>query len=153
MDLNEVFRPACIDLEMDAKNKEEVLSNLADLLLKDKAITSTKEYLKAVYKREAEAPTGIGNLIAIPHGKSSCILKTSVAYARLKKSIQWESCDNSPVKYVFLLAVPEENRNVNQIKLLSHIARILAQDDILGKLEKLNTVKEVIELFINENLD
>lgn len=153
MDLREVFRPSCMNLEMDAADKDEVLSKLADLLLKDKAITSKEEYLKAVYEREAEAPTGIGNYIAIPHGKSSCILKTSVAYARLKKSIEWESLDDNPVKVVFLLAVPETNRNITHLKLLSQIAQVLAKDDILEQLHKMNTNEEVIQLFMSQKID
>lgn len=153
MDLREVFRTSCMDLKMDAENKDEVLSKLADLLLEDNAITSKEEYLKAVYEREAETPTGIGNFIAIPHGKSACILKTSVAYARLKKGIEWESFDDNPVKFVFLLAVPETNRNINHLKLLSHIAQILAQDDIVEKLEKIDITEEVMELFMNQKIE
>lgn len=153
MDLRDVFRSSCMDLEMNAANKDEVLSRLADLLLEDNAITSKEEYLKAVYEREAETPTGIGNFIAIPHGKSSCILKTSVAYARVKKSIEWESFDDNPVKMVFLLAVPETNRNINHLKLLSHIAQILAQDNIVELLEKKNSAEEVIELFMSQKLE
>lgn len=153
MDLREVFRSTCMDLEMDAANKAEVLSRLADLLLEDSAISSKEQYLKAVYEREVLAPTGIGNFIAIPHGQASCILKTSVAYARLKKSIEWESLDDNPVKVVFLLAVPEENRNIEHLKLLSHIAQILAKDGILEKLEKIDSVQDVIELFISEKVE
>jgi fructose PTS system EIIA component len=146
MDFSTVLRPQIINLDMDATNKEDALQQLSELLLKDGAILSKQDYIESVYQREKEGPTGMGNSIAIPHGKSDCIVKTSVAFARLKNPIGWETLDGAPVKMVFLFAVPDNNRNIDHLKLLSQLAATLAHDETMKLLNTAGTPAKVIEI-------
>lgn len=152
MDFYSIMRPEIIELDMDAADKDDVLHKLADLFVKDGTILSTEAYLNDVYEREKEGATGMGNFIAIPHGKSDSVVKTSVAFARLKKPIQWETLDGNPVKMIFLFAVPNKNRNMNHLRILSQLASILAHDETMALLTQAKTSDEVIDIFTLQNM-
>ncbi|MBP3041736.1 PTS sugar transporter subunit IIA [Bacillaceae bacterium Marseille-Q3522] len=146
MDFSNIIRPQIINLNMKAINKDDALQQLADLFLKDGVINSKQDYINAVYEREKEGPTGMGNFVAIPHGKSDCIVKTSVAFARLKNPIEWETLDGAPVKLIFLFAVPNNNRNIDHLKVLSQLAATLAYEETLEQLKKADTPRKVIDI-------
>jgi fructose PTS system EIIA component len=147
MDFTEVLRPQIINLYMEAGDKKEVIDKLSDLLISDEAITSKEVYINDVMLRETEGPTGIGSYIAIPHGKSSSVVKISVAMARLKEPIEWETLDDEPVRIVFLFAVPDKDPSNQHLKLLSKLAAVLAHSDSQQLLLEAETVEEVIHIF------
>ena len=82
--------------------------------LKDKA-----EYEQAVLKREEESTTGIGEGIAIPHGKSEAVLKAGLAAMVVKEGTEYESMDGQPANLLFMIAVPKEANNTHIEILLS----------------------------------
>lgn len=147
MELTEVLREQIMDIHMEAKDKAEVLDKLSGLLLKDGAISSKEVYINDVLLREKEGPTGLGNYIAIPHGKSSTVKKTSVAFAKLKNPVEWETLDGNPVKIIFLFAVPDQNSNKDHLKLLSQLASVLAYDDSQQALLEAESPAEVVQIF------
>lgn len=147
MDFVEVLRPAIVDLEMEAKDKQEVITKLAELLFADGAIVSREEYINDVNEREQEGPTGIGNFVAIPHGKSDSVVKISVAMAKLQSPIPWETLDGDPVKIVFLFAVPKQNSSNEHLKLLSQLAAVLAHDDSIQLLLEVQNPEDIFEVF------
>lgn len=147
MDLIEVLRPAIVDLQMNADNKQEVIGKLSRLLWADGAILSQEDYVKDVNEREQQGPTGIGNFVAIPHGKSDSVVRTSVAMAKLKKAVSWETLDGNPVKIVFLFAVPNQNNSNEHLKLLSQLAAVLAHEDATQLLLEASDPGEIIEIF------
>ena len=149
MEFDKVMRPQIINLELDAKTKEEALDKLSDMLLKDEAIASKDAYLKDVYLREKLGPTGIGNYIAIPHGKSESVIKTSVAFAKLVNPIQWETLDGEPVKLIFLFAVPAANEDNLHLQLLSQLAAVLAYDESQEQLLNAKSAEEVLQIIVN----
>lgn len=147
MDFTEVLRESIMDLGMDAKNKEDAIGQLSELLYKDGAISSKDGYINDVFLREKEGPTGIGNYIAIPHGKSSAVQKISVAFAKLNNPIEWETLDGNPVKLIFLFAVPDKNSNRDHLKLLSQLAAVLAYEESQQALIDAKEPKEVVNIF------
>jgi len=148
MDFTQVLREEIMDLQMEAKDKDEALRKLVDLLEKAGAIESCEGFLKDVMERESEGPTGIGNYIAIPHGKSKYVKQTSVALAKLKEPISWETLDGKPVKIIFLFAVPNNDEtNHNHLKLLSQLAGILSYDEAQEKLLSVQDKGQVINIF------
>jgi fructose PTS system EIIA component len=147
MDFVEVLRPAIVDLEMEANDKQEVITKLAELLFADGAILSREEYINDVNEREQEGPTGIGNFVAIPHGKSDSVVKISVAMAKLQSPIPWETLDGNPVKIVFLFAVPKQNSSNEHLKLLSQLAAVLAHDDSIQLLLEVKNPEDIFEVF------
>lgn len=146
MDISKVLKESCIDLNLKALTKEDTLSELTDLLVKDGCISSKEEFLKDVYEREKAGCTGVGDYIAIPHGKSEAVIKTSIAIGRSNHEIQWGSLDGLPVKCIILFAV----RNIDiskHVTLLSKVASALCEDDVMEKILITDSKAEIIRLF------
>lgn len=141
--MEKMLDPKLIDLEMTATTKREVINHLARKLFENGVVNDLDNYIKDVYLREEEGITGMGNNVAIPHGKSMGVKAPGIAIGRTKEMIEWESYDEQPVNLFFLFAVPEGKDGAEMhLKLLSQIAMKLANDEILEKLKEAQDVKE-----------
>lgn len=147
MDLSKVIRSETIKLDMEATTKEEALQELTTLLFNVNAISNQENFLKDVFYRESIGTTGIGNGIAIPHGKSKFVNKTSLAIGRTKFDIEWESLDEQPVHFIILFAVTEEDKNSTHVKILAKVASNLGDDDVCAKLLQAKSPEEILEIF------
>lgn len=147
--LESVLMPENINLNLDADSKEDVLFKMATMLKNSGCIKSIDDYLKAVYERELEGLTGIGEGIALPHGRSKAVLKTAIAIAKNNKEIDWPSMDELPVKYIILLAVKDQDIS-QHVVLLSDVAKSLCDEDVIRKLLNENDKKRTIEILKGE---
>lgn len=145
MELDNILDEELISIEADYKNKEETLKALVELLNNADYINDSLEFLEAVYNREKEGVTGIGNLIAIPHGKSKSVSRPGIAITTLKEKVEWESLDDNGVRIVFLIAVGT-NDSIDHLTLLSQIARKLGNDEINSKLLNAQNKKQIIQI-------
>lgn len=133
---------------MTATNKEQALQQLASALNEAGYLTDTAGYIKDVYQRESEGSTGIGNYIAIPHGKSDSVSKIGVAIGILDQEIEWETLDDHGVKVIILFAVGSDNEGAKEhLKLLSLFARKLGRDAVVAALLDANTADDVKAAF------
>ena len=148
MEFNKVIKNQTIELNLQGRTKEEILEELTDLLVKDGAINDKDGFLKDVYDREAVSSTGIGGYVAIPHGKSKSVIRTSIAMGRTIHDIEWESLDGKPVKFIILFA--EEDKNTTHIKLLSKVAGTLADEDVCKELLTVESTEDIIRIFIDQ---
>lgn len=151
MDLSTIIDENRINLELDVANKKEALDALADMLIKSGVLSSKEGFIKDVYLREAEGQTGIGGGIAIPHGKSKSVLKTSLAIGRTKKPILWESLDDEPIQCIILFAVRDVDSTTVHVRLLGEVAGKLADEEIVEKLLTSRNSKEIISIFSQDN--
>ncbi|MDU6524678.1 MAG: PTS sugar transporter subunit IIA, partial [Enterococcus sp.] len=103
-----------------------------------------------VYLREQQGETGIGQGIAIPHGKSQAVQKTTVAIATLDKEIEWETLDGKGVEAIILFAVKDSDANTTHVLLLQQIAILLANDEFLTQLKAVTSVDELFDLIVNQ---
>ena len=143
-----VLDPKIIELNIDAKNKKEAITELSKKLKEANYIDDIDAFIEDIYIRESEAITGIGDGIAIPHGKSSYVSSVGVAIGILKNGIEWESLDDEPVKIVILFAVSDDNKAArNQLKLLSLFAGRLGNNEVVKKLKMAKTKEDVINSF------
>ena len=150
MDVKDIIDVNTIKINMNAKSKEEALIELANLLLENEYITDIEGFMKDIYTREAEGQTGIGNYIAIPHGKSDFVQKLGVAIGISEEEIPWETLDGNGVKGIILFAVGNDNEGAqNHLKLLSLFARKLGNDEVIKKLLHASKREEVKEAFSN----
>ena len=147
MNVAEVLRKERIAENLSAASKEEALAKLTDLLYESGALSDRDAFLEDVLNREAVSTTGIGNGIAIPHGKSANVKETTVAIGRLKDEVEWESVDDKPVKLIVLLAVNEEDKTGVHVKLLSGMARKLAAEQTCKRLLDAKDADEIIRIF------
>ena len=150
MVLSEVLSENIIDLELQAKSKEDVIDELSYLLFKNGKIDSVEDFVQDVMEREKEGVTGLGKGIAIPHGKSESVIKTSIAIGRTKEPIKWESLDDEPVNIIILFAVKNTDANTTHIKMLQNIAICLADDEFMIKLQGATSSAEMIQLFVEK---
>ncbi len=110
--------------ELTSETKEGVLRELVSLLAKNGKIKDEKKALEVLFEREKLGSTGIGEGIAIPHGKLSDLENIVCAFGRSKKGVDFESIDGAPVHLVFLLLAPE-NSTTEHLKALASLSRLL----------------------------
>lgn len=135
-----------IVLNLKSNRKEEVIKELAELAFAQGKITSVNDYVQTVLDREKLFTTGVGNGIAIPHGKTDSVKESMMVFAKLNQQIEWESLDGKPVDLVFLLGVPEKDANDLHLQILSRISRKLMDDNFVDKLRRSQTKDEVMDI-------
>ncbi len=132
MDLNDLITSKAIVPSLKANSKKQALQELA---LKAAAVTGLPErdIFDTLLQRERLGSTGVGNGIAIPHGKLNALDKLVGLFARLEKPIDFDALDDQPVDIVCLLLAPE-SAGADHLKALSRIARVLRDPVRIGKL-------------------
>ncbi|EMF0181236.1 PTS mannose transporter subunit IIAB [Enterococcus hirae 57-03-H11] len=145
-----VITEKLIRLEMKAKTKKEAILELSELLKENGIIKDVDDFSSDVFQREKEGITGIGNGVAIPHGKSASVIQTSLVVGKVETPIPWESLDKQPVKVIILFAVKDTDANTVHIKLLQKVAMLLAEDTIIEKMNQATSKAELMELLAKE---
>jgi nitrogen PTS system EIIA component len=132
MPLTDLVVPNAVIPALKVNNKKQAISELA---AKAAALTgqNEREILEILLQREKLGSTGVGNGVAIPHGKLPKLNKLFGLFARLDRPVDFESLDNQPVDLVFLLLAPE-GAGADHLKALARVARLLRDPDIQDKL-------------------
>ena len=113
MRITDLLDQRSILLDAAPKTKSEALDQIVDLMAKSGKIRDLEAYRKQVYLREEESTTGIGEGIAIPHGKCSAVERPGLAAKVVKDGVDFESLDGEPVTLIFLIAAPNTEDNVH----------------------------------------
>lgn len=150
VDIAKIVNPDLIKLHLVGTTKEEVIDELSSLLKQDHDIGNKKVFVKDVFKRETEGVTGIGQGVAIPHGKSKAVKNTTIAIGLSDHPIPWETLDNKPVTAVILFAVRDQDASSLHLKLLQQVAVLLSDDDFIIKLHQVKTKEKVIQLLCEQ---
>lgn len=140
--MNELFQANTIKLDLSAKNKNECIDELIDLLYKDGILNDVSLYKKMIMEREHESSTGIGFGIAIPHAKSNAVNSSRVAIGITKKGIDFNSPDKTLAFLIFMIAVPEGADN-EHIKLLQLLSRKLIDPVFRTNLMNAKSIEEI----------
>lgn len=132
MDLSDLLEVSAVMPALKANSKKQLLQALAE---KAAAVTGLpeREVFDTILQRERLGSTGVGNGIAIPHGKLAGIDKITGIFARLDSPVDFEALDDEPVDLVFLLLAPE-SAGADHLKALSRIARVLRDSDTVAKI-------------------
>lgn len=146
MDISRLLKKEAVFLDIEAADKIECIKLMADAMEKSGILPDKKAYIEAVLKREESGTTGVGFGVAIPHGKSSGVGEAGLAFARLKRPIEWESLDGKPVFMVFLIAVPKESAGDQHLRILMNLSKKLIDDEFRKKLELAETVESVFDI-------
>lgn len=148
----QVINTALVDLTVEGLSRDAVIQQLAKKIEQENRLKDFFGYMDSVMEREELTSTGIGFGIAIPHGKSVHVKETTVAFGRLKTSVEWNSLDEQPVSIVFLLAVPEECKGDQHLRIIAGLSRKLIHDEFREKLITASDKEEIVAL-INESLE
>jgi PTS system nitrogen regulatory IIA component len=131
MPLNDILKPGAVFTGLRAVSKKQLLQALSE---KAAALTGLpeREVFDTLQQRERLGSTGVGNGIAIPHGKLKGAAGLTGLFARLDQSIDFEAIDNQKVDLVFLLIAPE-TAGADHLKALSKVARAMRNQDTIDR--------------------
>lgn len=147
MDLREILNEKIINLDLQGTTKDEIIRELAQGLLDVGYINDLEQFVKDIYVREAEGITGMGDHIAIPHGKSKAVLINGIAIGRTKNEIEWESYDDQPINLVFLFCVSDDASFAqNHMMYLAELAGKLGNEERVKKLQTVTSKEELIHI-------
>jgi PTS system nitrogen regulatory IIA component len=147
MALADLLQQDAIIPALKVNSKKQLLQELAVKAAKLTGVTE-REIFDVILQRERLGSTGVGHGIAIPHGKLNTISTIKGVFARLEAPVDFEALDDEPVDLVFLLLAPE-GAGADHLKALSRIARVLRDQDLVGKLRKTESAS-AIYAFLNE---
>ncbi len=156
MNLKDILNPAIIDVAVEGKTKKEVLDNLAKRLYDNGYIGDIDQFVKDIYVREAEGPTGMGAGISIPHGKSRTVKKIGIAIGKTVNPVRWESSVEEggyqDTRMIFLFCVSADASFAeNHMKLLSELAGKLGNDARAQALAKADNAEEIVRLLLADD--
>lgn len=142
MDLSDLVTQKSIMPALKAASKKQLLQMLSEKAAQITGLTE-RDVFDTIMQREKLGSTGVGNGIAIPHGKLKNIKNITGVFARLETPVDFEALDDEPVDLVFMLLAPE-SAGADHLKALSRIARILREADMV---KKLRGTKDAAALF------
>ena len=126
-------------------DKKQALEQAVALMAKSGKIADEEAYKKQVFAREEESTTGIGEGIAIPHGKCDAVIKPGLAAMVIPNGVDFESLDDEPVTLLFLIAAPNTKDNVH-LDVLSRLSVMLMDEDFTAKLRAAKSVDEFMKI-------
>ena len=145
MKITDLLTKEAIDLNVKATNKKDVIEKAVELMQYNGNINNKEEYLKLVMKREEEGSTGVGEEIAIPHGKGESISKPGLAAMVIPEGVDFDSLDGKPIKLLFLIAAPNNKDNVH-LEVLSRLSTLLMNEKFRKKLLNAKTKEEFLKI-------
>ena len=147
MRLSEILKPANIKIPLDAKNKTEAIGELVQVLAGSGDVSDPKKVLDAVLEREATRTTGIGNGLAIPHGKCQGTKDLVMAIGRAANPIDFQAIDGRPVTIIWMLASPPDKTGPH-IHALARISRLMTIDKFRAALLQAKTPQEAFDIIV-----
>ena len=146
--IKDVLDERIITTSLDARDKHDALLKMSLMLKNAGYIGDVDEFLADILHRETLGETGIGNYIAIPHGQSDSVVKSTICIAKLTHEIEWETLDDKCVKVILLFAVQNDtNFAKTHLQMLAEVARRLAKDDVIHNLLAAETPQDIIDCF------
>lgn len=149
MKITDILKKEAIKVELEAENKEDALKELADVLLSVKDVGDKKNIVKALMERESLGSTGIGQGIAIPHGKTDKIDELVAVLGISKKGVDFDALDGDPVYIFFLLVAPRDSAGPH-LKALAKISRLLRDSFVCDLLRKAQTQEQIYDIICRE---
>jgi len=153
MKILDFLNPKAIKVDLQSSDKKSAIKELIDILLTAKEINPAKkdELTKVVMDREALGSTGIGQGVAIPHGKSSSVKRLIAALGISRKGINFESLDGDPARIFFLLLAPEDSAGPH-LKALARISKVLKEKSFRDLMCKCASEKELLKILKEADL-
>jgi fructose-specific phosphotransferase system IIA component len=149
MRLTEILKPQNIKVPLEAKVKSDAIGELVNLLAANGDLSDPKKVLDAVLEREATRTTGIGNGLAIPHGKCTGTDHLVMAIGRPATPIDFQAIDGRPVNLIWLLSSPPDKTGPH-IHALARISRLMTIDRFRQALIAAKTPQEVYDCIVQQ---
>jgi nitrogen PTS system EIIA component len=143
MKITDMMKPGYILEELQAKTKRDVLAELSSVFLRDLKLDA-EGMVSILLEREKLGSTGIGDGIAIPHGKMGALKDLVVAFGRSRKGIDFNAMDGKPVHLFFLLMAPENSAGLH-LKALAKISRMLKDGTFRKRLLEADSREKLLQ--------
>jgi fructose-specific phosphotransferase system IIA component len=140
----------CIITDIKGKNKKEVVTELIEILAKEKRIKDADSVVEAIMKRESIGSTGIGQGVALPHAKCEDVSDIVAALGISRMGVDFDSLDDEPVHIVFLMIAPPKSVS-EHLKALAKISRLLKDKFFRQSLREAQTAQEIVKLIKEED--
>lgn len=147
MKLPDIIEENNIIPELKAKDKKGVLEELAEVISSHEPSIDKGALVKVLVERERLGSTGIGDGVAIPHGKMNGVSRPIISFGRSRQGLDFDSMDGQPAHLFFLLIAPEDSSSVH-LQVLAKIAKILKNRDFRKKLMETGTKKELYQTIV-----
>lgn len=145
MRITDLLDKNSISLNAAPADKKETLDLAVELMAKSGKLSDVEKYREQVYAREEESTTGIGEGIAIPHGKCDAVKAPGLAAMVIKNGVEYESLDGEPVTLLFLIAAPNTKDNVH-LDVLSKLSMMLMDENFTTSLRNAKSVDEFLQI-------
>lgn len=145
MRITDLLDSKSICLEGTPGSKNEALDQMVDLMARSGKINDLEAYRRQVYLREEESTTGIGDGIAIPHGKCDAVTRPGLAAMVVREGVEFDALDGEPVNLIFLIAAPNTEDNVH-LDVLSKLSVLLMDEKFVEDLKNAKTVDEFLQI-------
>ena len=145
MRITDLLDVRSISLDAVPKSKKEALDMIVELMVRSGKINDAEGYRKLVYAREEESTTGIGEGIAIPHGKGDAVDRPGLAAMVVRDGVDFESLDNEPATLLFLIAAPNTKDNVHR-DVLSKLSMMLMDENFTASLRNAESPEKFLEI-------
>jgi PTS system nitrogen regulatory IIA component len=150
MKLSELINEENVIPDLKSKDKKGVLEELVDALLSQEPAFDKNALVRVLLERERLGSTGIGDGVAIPHGKFSGVGRPSISFGRSRKGLDFESMDGEPTHLFFLLVAPENSASIH-LKALAKIAKILKNSAFRKELMEAPGRREIYQLIVQND--
>lgn len=145
MKITDLLSAKSIDLKVSASDKKDILQKAVDLMCKAGNITDREQYLAAVFAREEESTTGVGEGIAIPHGRCEGVKEPGLIAMVIPDGVDYEALDDEPVQLLFLIAANPQSGSAH-IDILSKLSGMLMHEEFTDALKHAQTPEEFLKI-------
>ena len=150
MKISDILKKEHIIKELNSCDKKNVLDELSSFLEDQGEISNKDDLLVALIEREKLGSTGIGENVAIPHAKISEIDKIITVFGRSKNGVEFESLDQKPVNFIFLVIAPE-NSTGQHLKALARISRLFKNPSLRESVLRTNEADQIYSILVDED--
>jgi PTS system nitrogen regulatory IIA component len=150
MKITDILDEASIIQDLCSTSKKGVLEELSDVLVEGGKLPDRDKVVEVLLDREKLGSTGIGDGIAIPHGKMKGIEDLVTSFGRSTKGINFESIDNKPTHLFFLLVAPENSAGIH-LKALARISRLLKDPSFRRRLMEAKDRRDLFAIIAEED--
>ncbi len=145
MRITELLTADTILLDLKGTDKPSVIEELTGVLDRAGKLADPAAFKEAIFAREAQTTTGIGDGIAIPHAKTSAVRVPAIAFGRSEAGAEYESFDGKPAHLFFMIAA-EDGANKMHLKALARLSTLLMNEEVRAQLLAASTKEEVLAL-------
>ncbi|HIN21006.1 MAG TPA: PTS IIA-like nitrogen-regulatory protein PtsN [Rhodospirillales bacterium] len=151
MEINDLLVPEGVVADLKATSKKQALQDLAKRAAEISGLHE-RAIFDVLMERERLGTTGVGNGIAIPHGKLASLDRLHGLFARLEQPIDFHAIDERPVDLIFVLLAPE-NAGADHLKALARISRLLRNNGICDKLRGTDSAEALFAILTESQED